>query len=279
MTEEIKNSGWKLRKGTIIEAKQLTKTERWFDIKLDDGELGHEPGQFIQVEMLGVGEVPISVSSSSTKKGSFELCVRAAGRVTNYMQTLDKGAIVTIRGPFGKPFPTKEMEGKDLVFIAGGLGIVPLRSMINYAMDNRDKYGKIDIALGCRTPKDILFKEEIERWENMKDINFSYTVDKCEDPNWKGNTGLITTLIPGLEIDPAKTYAVVVGPPIMYKFVIAELLKKEIPTTQIILSLERHMKCGMGKCGHCQIDHPKNYYCCKDGPTFTYEQVKDAKKL
>ena len=279
MTEEIKNSGWKLRKGTIIEAKQLTKTERWFDIKLDDGELGHEPGQFIQVEMLGVGEVPISVSSSSTKKGSFELCVRAAGRVTNYMQTLDKGAIVTIRGPFGKPFPTKEMEGKDLVFIAGGLGIVPLRSMINYAMDNRDKYGKIDIALGCRTPKDILFKEEIERWENMEGINFSYTVDKCDDPAWKGNTGLITTLIPGLEIDPAKTYAVVVGPPIMYKFVIAELLKKKIPTTQIILSLERHMKCGMGKCGHCQIDHPKNYYCCKDGPTFTYEQVKDAKKL
>ncbi|MCK4935248.1 MAG: FAD/NAD(P)-binding protein [Elusimicrobiales bacterium] len=279
MTEEIKNSGWKLRKGTIIEAKQLTKTERWFDIKLDDGELGHEPGQFIQVEMLGVGEVPISVSSSSTKKGSFELCVRAAGRVTNYMQTLDKGAIVTIRGPFGKPFPTKEMEGKDLVFIAGGLGIVPLRSMINYAMDNRDKYGKIDIALGCRTPKDILFKEEIERWENMEGINFSYTVDKCDDPAWKGNTGLITTLIPGLEIDPAKTYAVVVGPPIMYKFVIAELLKKKIPTTQIILSLERHMKCGMGKCGHCQIDSPKNYYCCKDGPTFTYEQVKDAKKL
>jgi NAD(P)H-flavin reductase len=278
MTEEIKNSGWKLRKGTIVEAKQLTETERWFDIKLDDGELGHEPGQFIQVEMLGVGEVPISVSSSSTKKGSFELCVRAAGRVTNYMQTLDKGSVVTIRGPFGNPFPTKEMEGKDLVFIAGGLGIVPLRSMINYAIDNRDKYGKIDIALGCRTPKEILFKEEIEKWENTDGINFTYTVDKC-DPGWNGNVGLITTLIPGLEMDPAKTYAVVVGPPIMYKFVIAELLKKEIPAPQIIISLERHMKCGMGKCGHCQIDSPKNYYCCKDGPTFTYEQVKDAKKL
>jgi NAD(P)H-flavin reductase len=278
MNEEIKNSNWKLRKGQIIAAKQMTPAEKWFDIKLEDGDLDHEPGQFVQVELYGVGEAPISVCSSPTKRGSFELTVRAAGRLTRYMHSLDKGDWVGIRGPFGKPFPVKLMTGNDLLFVAGGLGIAPLRSLINYVMDNRREFGKVDILLGCRTPSDLLFGDEIKEWQKRMDVNFSCTVDRTA-PDWKGNVGLITSLIPGVTITPEKTFGVVVGPPIMYKFVIAELLKKNLPERQIILSLERHMKCGMGKCGHCQIDHPKNYYCCKDGPTFTYEEVKDAKKL
>ena len=278
MTEEIKHSNWKLRKGQIIAAKQMTATEKWFDIKLEDGSLDHEPGQFVQVELYGIGEAPISICSSPTKRGSFELTVRAAGRLTKAMHALDKGDWVGIRGPFGKPFPVKVMTGNDLLFVAGGLGIAPLRSLINYVIDNRREFGKVDILLGCKSPSDMLFGDEVAAWQKRLDVEFACTVDR-KDPDWKGNVGLITSLLPGVTITPEKTFAVVVGPPIMYKFVIAELLKKSLPERQIILSLERHMKCGMGKCGHCQIDHPKNYYCCKDGPTFTYEEVKDAKKL
>jgi len=275
---EIHNSNWKLRKGQIIAAKQMTATEKWFDIKLEDGDLDHEPGQFVQVELYGVGEAPISVCSSPTKRGSFELTVRSAGRLTKHMQGMGKGDWLGIRGPFGKPFPVKLMTGNDLLFVAGGLGIAPLRSLINYVIDNRREFGKVDILLGCKTPTDMLFGDEIACWQKRLDVNFSCTVDRTA-PDWKGNVGLITSLIPGVTINPEKTFGVVVGPPIMYKFVIAELLKKNLPERQIILSLERHMKCGMGKCGHCQIDHPKNYYCCKDGPTFTYEEVKESKKL
>ena len=278
MTEEIKNSNWKLRKGQIIAARQMTATEKWFDIKLDDGDLDHEPGQFVQVELYGIGEAPISVCSSPTKRGSFELTVRAAGRLTKHMHSLGKGDWLGIRGPFGKPFPVKLMTGNDLLFVAGGLGIAPLRSLINYVMDNRREFGKVDILLGCKTPTDMLFGDEIALWQKRLDVNFSCTVDRTA-PDWTGNVGLITSLIPGVTINPEKTFGVVVGPPIMYKFVIAELLKKNLPERQIILSLERHMKCGMGKCGHCQIDHPKNYYCCKDGPTFTYDEVKESKKF
>lgn len=275
---EIHNSNWKLRKGQIIAARQMTEAEKWFEIKLEDGDLDHEPGQFVQVELYGIGEAPISVCSSPTKRGSFELTVRAAGRLTKYMHSLGKGDWVGIRGPFGKPFPVKLMTGNDLLFVAGGLGIAPLRSLINYVMDNRREFGRVDILLGCRTPKDMLFGDEIEMWQKRLDVNFSCTVDRSA-PDWHGNVGLITSLIPGVTINPEKTFGVVVGPPIMYKFVIAELLKKSLPERQIVLSLERHMKCGMGKCGHCQIDHPKNYYCCKDGPTFTYEEVKESKKF
>lgn len=274
----IENSNWRLRKGQIIAARQMTATEKWFDIKLEDGDLDHEPGQFVQVELFGVGEAPISVCSSPTKRGSFELTVRAAGRLTKHLCKLDKGDWIGIRGPFGKPFPVKLMTGNDLLFVAGGIGLAPLRSLINYVIDNRREFGKVDILLGCKTPTDMLFGGEIKDWQKRLDVNFSCTVDRS-DPDWKGNVGLITSLIPGVTINPEKTFGVVVGPPIMYKFVIAELLKKNLPEKQIVLSLERHMKCGMGKCGHCQIDHPKNYYCCKDGPTFTYEEVKESKKL
>lgn len=278
MSEVINNSSWRLRMGRVTAARRMTAAEKWFEIELEDGDLEHEPGQFVQVELFGVGEAPVSVCSSPTRRGRFELTVRAAGRLTTHMQTLKAGDWVGIRGPFGRPFPVKLMIGNDLLLVAGGLGIAPLRSLINYVMDNRREFGKVDILLGCKTPADMLFGDEVKAWEKRLDVNFSCTVDRGA-PDWKGNVGLITSLIPGVTIAPERTFAVVVGPPIMYKFVIAELAAKRVPERQIILSLERHMKCGMGKCGHCQIDHPKNYYCCKDGPTFTYEEVKAASRL
>lgn len=280
MKEEIFNSNWKIRKARVIRIKQLTKIEKLYEIELENRrELDHEPGQFVQVSMFGIGEAPVSVCSSPTKRNSFELCVRAAGRFTGYLhKNLKPKSEIGIRGPFGKGFPVKVMVGNDLLIVAGGLGIAPLRSLINYVMDNRREFGRTNILLGCRTPKDVLFSDEVKYWQTRMDVNFSCTVDRAS-PDWMGNVGLITSLIPGVHLAPEKTFAVVVGPPVMYKFVISELLKKGISQRHIILSLERHMKCGMGKCGHCQIDSPKNFYCCKDGPVFSYDIIKDAKKL
>ena len=261
------------RVATIVKAKNLTETEKFFQLKFDDGKpLGHTPGQFVQLSMFGIGEAPISVSSSPTAKDKniFEICVRKVGTFTNALHNLKAGDKLGVRGPFGEGFPIDEIKGNDLLFVAGGLGIVPLRSLINFVIDRRRDFGNITILLGCKAPKDRLFEDEIAKWEQMTDIGYACTVDKA-DPEWKGNVGVITNLIPGVNIDPNKTYSVVVGPPIMYKFVIKELLQKDIPAKQIILSLERRMKCGLGKCGHCQIN---NKYVCKDGPVFTYDEVK-----
>ncbi|MFH1855649.1 MAG: FAD/NAD(P)-binding protein [Candidatus Omnitrophota bacterium] len=261
------------RAAVIVKTKQMTANEKFFEIKFDDGNpLGNQPGQFVQLSIFGIGEAPISVSSSPTKKdkSTFEICVRKAGVFTNALHKLKAGDRLGVRGPFGKGFPVDEIKGNDLLLVAGGLGIVPLRSLINFVIDKRRDFGSVMIMLGCKAPQDRLFTDEIAKWESMADIGYACTVDRA-DPEWKGNVGVITNLIPGVDIDANKTYAVVVGPPIMYKFVIAELVKKGIADKQIILSLERRMKCGLGKCGHCQIN---NIYVCQDGPTFTYAQLK-----
>ena len=259
--------------GTIVKTTQMTDMEKFFEIKVEGlEEFGNMPGQFVQLSIFGIGEAPISISSSPTReaKDCFEICVRKVGVFTNALHNLEVGDKVGVRGPFGKPFPIDEMKGNDLLFVAGGLGIVPLRSLINFVIDKRRDFGDVTILLGCKQPKDRLFAEEIEQWNQMTDINYACTVDKA-DPEWKGNVGVITTLIPGVDIDVNRTYAVVVGPPIMYKFVIAELIKKGLSEKQIVLSLERRMKCGLGKCGHCQIN---DKYVCQDGPTFTYDEIK-----
>jgi NAD(P)H-flavin reductase len=186
---------------------------------------------------------------------------------------LGKGDILGVSGPFGKGFPIDNMFGYDLVIVAGGLGIVPLRSLIRYITHNKNDFGHVQILVGCKTPHELLFKEETNEWMKRSEIKINCTVDKA-DHDWKGNVGLITTLIPGADINPARTYAVVVGPPIMYRFVIAELLKKNIPDHQIIVSLERRMRCGLGKCGHCQIE---GVYVCQSGPVFTYADLKRFK--
>ena len=272
--EIIKNSEYTIKRAKIIKTKRMTELEKMFEIALPNSEcLDHEPGQFVEVSMFGIGEAPISISSSPTQPYSFELVVRSVGRFTREMHKLEAGDEIGIRGPFGKGFPTRILEGNDILFVGGGLGIVPMRSLINYVIDNRRDFGKVNILLGCKTPNDMLFGDEVEKWQERLDVNFSCTVDKA-DPDWAGNVGLITSLIPGVTLDPDHTFAVVVGPPIMYKFVIRELIAKKIPERQILLSLERHMKCGLGKCGHCQIE---NIYCCQDGPVVSYDQIKNIK--
>jgi sulfite reductase subunit B len=260
----------------LVRVETLSDKEKVFEFKFADGkELGQMPGQFVEVSIFGVGEAPISVTSSPTRKGSFELAVRATGSVTNALHTMEKGAKVGIRGPFGNGFPINTLKGKDILFVAGGIGLFPLRSLITYVLDNRKDFGEVTTLFGCRSPQERLFIGQLVEWNTCKDMCFIETVDRCADDSWKGNVGVITTLFPKVNFDPAKTYAVVVGPPIMYRFVIAECLKKGLAEDHIIMSLERRMKCGVGKCGHCQIN---GLYCCQEGPVFTYAQVKSLKE-
>ena len=270
--ELLKTSPYKPMKAKIVKAVQCTDFEKFFRIELEGKkELGHFPGQFVQVSLFGYGEAPISICSSSTEKGYFDLTIRKIGTVTTALHQLKAGDTIGIRGPFGNGFPLDKMHGNNILIVAGGLGIVPLRSLIHYILDKRKDFGEVQILLGCKTPQDMLYGDEVGSWQKRADIKFNCTVDRA-DPEWKGNIGLITSLIPGVTLTPKQTYAVVVGPPIMYKFVIVELLKKNIPEHQIVVSLERKMKCGLGKCGHCQI---RNVYVCQRGPVFTYEQLKE----
>jgi len=258
---------------TIVKKTPMTSMETLLEIKLDDGtELNHKPGQFVEVSVFGIGEAPISLSSPPTKKETFELCVRRLGNLTTKLHKLEVGDKVGIRGPFGNGFDAESLKGKDLLFIAGGLGIAPLRSLFNYVLDNRKDYGRVILLYGCKEPKELLFSDEIAALASRDDVEFMSTVNWCpENEVWSGNIGVITTLIPQVPFDPEKTMAVLCGPPVMYKFVIADLKGRNMPDDHILMSLERRMKCGVGKCGHCQINH---IYVCKDGPVFNYSKIK-----
>lgn len=261
------------RLATIVRKQPMTTMETLFEIKLDDGSiLNHKPGQFVEVSVFGIGEAPISVSSSPSRKGSFEICVRKLGNVTTKLHTLNVGDKVGIRGPFGNGFDAEGLKNKDLLFVAGGLGLAPLRSLFNYVLDNRKDYGQVILLYGCKEPKELLFGDELIEVAKRDDVEFKPSVDRCpESETWTENIGVITTLIPQVKFDPEKVYAVICGPPIMYKFVIADLKKRNVPDDHIIMSLERRMKCGVGKCGHCQINQ---VYVCKDGPVFNYSRIK-----
>ena len=267
---------YKPEMATIVKNEKMTELESFFEFKLDSGaELGHMPGQFAEISVLGIGEAPISVSSSPTQGTNFEMVVRNAGNVTKAMHGLQVGAKVGVRGPFGTTFPVDaEMKGKDLVFICGGIGLVPVRSAINYVMANRSDYGKVTMLFGTKSPAEMLFSEECKKWASEENVTYLETVDKGDD-SWQGNEGVITTLIPKVELDAANTKVIICGPPVMYKFVLLELQKLDVSADDIYVSLERHMKCGVGKCGHCQIN---NLYVCQDGPVFKYSDVKEIRE-
>lgn len=259
----------------ILESKQLTEQEKWYKVQLPGGrDLGHDPGQFVTVSVFGVGESAISVSSSPTQKGSFEMCIRQVGLVTNKLKNYEAGDKLGIRGPFGKGYPVEEMKGKDIVIVAGGIGLVPLRSMINYVLDNRDDFGRLIILYGAKSPDELLYRDELEEWTSRDDVEYHVTVDRGND-DWKGNVGVITTLIPPLDLDLKNTVVAITGPPVMYKFVIMSLKSKQVPDENIYVSLERRMKCGVGKCGHCQIN---DTYCCLEGPVFNYAEIKSLEE-
>jgi len=264
----------------LVSVRQWTELEKLLVLEFEDGKpLAHEPGQFVEVSVYGIGEAPISVSSAPDDSPRFELCVRRVGNVTSALHNLKEGDTVGIRGPFGRGFPIKDLEGKDILFIGGGIGMVPLRSFINYAIANKEKFGKLTVLYGCKRPSEFLFREELRKWAEQTDYRDTVDATGGEewplDVPWKRKVGVITILIPDLEINPETTYAVVVGPPIMYRFVIRSLKAKNMADDHIIVSLERHMKCGVGICGHCQIGP---LYTCQDGPVFYYNEIKNIKE-
>jgi len=258
----------------IIKVEQMTALEKLFTLEFTNGRsFWHQPGQFVSVSVLGVGEAPISISSSpSRSNGTFELCVRKAGDLTRVIHTKDSGDTVGIRGPFGRAFPLEKFRGKDILFAPGGLGLAPARSVINQVLDERGRYGRVIILYGARNPSELLFQDELAEWKERDDVELHVTVDQPDD-KWTDNVGVITTLFSKISVYPRNTVAITIGPPIMYRFVLMELLGKGIPETNIWLSLERRMKCGVGKCGHCQIN---DLYACQSGPSFSYAEIKSV---
>ncbi len=244
----------------------------FFDRKIDS-----RPGQFLEVSVLGYGEAPISINSSAAE--NLRLTIRSVGNVTKAIHRMEPGDEMGIRVPFGRGWPVDEMEGKNLLIVAGGIGLAPLRAVILDTIRNSERYGSVALFYGARSPELIIHRKELGEW--AKEMDVKVTVDACDEYGedicsaWKGDVGVVTTLFDKYEI-PEDSTAFVCGPPIMMKFATKELLKRGFAMDRIYVSLERHMKCGMGMCGHCQIG---GRYVCKDGPVFSVaEFVKWAEK-
>lgn len=276
LMDKLEESIYLPQMARIVDVRQMTALEKLFTLELPGRmSLGHRPGQFVELSVLGVGEAPISISSSPSRSNStFELCARRAGDVTGALHRMEPGQLVGLRGPFGRGFPIERFRGKDILFAPGGLGLAPLRSLINQVLDERGRYGRVAILYGAKHPSELLFKDELAEWDARDDVELHITVDRPDD-EWTGNVGVITTLFPKVQVYARNTVAVVVGPPVMYRFVLMELLGKGIPDGNIWLSLERRMKCGVGKCGHCQMNH---IYTCQSGPSFSYAEIKGVEE-
>ena len=255
---------------TVEDVRQMNVTEKYLRLAMDDGPFDFIPGQFVEVSIAGIGEAPITISSSPTQTNGFELVVRKIGNVSGAIHNLTPGDKLGIRGPLGKGiYPVEEAKGRNVIFICGGIGLVPQRSFINYVLDNRDDYGDVAILQGTKCYDQRLFSEEIEAWGKRGDVQMLETIDE-PDECWKGNVGVVTKLIGEIETDLKSAMVLVCGPPIMYKFVLMALADRNVPHDNIFLNLERKMKCGVGKCGHCQINHA---YVCMDGPVFRYSDL------
>jgi len=265
-------------KAEILNVIRLTAMEKLFQVRLlDRGEaerFSFLPGQFVMVEVPGYGEIPISISSSASRRGYLELCIRKAGVVTGALHRACRGSRIGIRGPFGTHFPMEKMKGHDVLLIAGGLGLAPLRASIFAVIENRSEYGDVHILYGTKDPDQLLFDYQYEEWSRIDDIDLQVIV---EEPNerWFGAVGLITALLDEIEIDPEATFAIVCGPPVMFKFVCDRLSRQGVPMQRMFVSLERRMHCGSGKCCRCNIG---STFTCMDGPVFDYWSVMNLKE-
>jgi sulfhydrogenase subunit gamma (sulfur reductase) len=229
------------------------------------------PGQFAMVSIFGAGEIALSLPPSPTEDRLF-FTSRRVGSVSGAMHELKAGSRFALRGPFGNGFPMKRYEGRNLIIVAGGIGLIPLRSVIMYALHNRPSFGKIQVFYGSRTPRDLMYVDNLKQWQSDKGFECYLTVDRAED-GWDGNVGVVGSLFkrPGVEMPVNTTTVFVCGPPIMFRFVLADLEKMGFKDDNIVSTLERYMKCGVGKCGHCCIGVA---YVCTDGPVFTLEQIR-----
>lgn len=253
-----------MEKIKIIDIKPETDIDYTFTLEYSKPLIG---GQFLQISIPGVGEAPISISDFEDAR--LDMTIRKVGKLTDEIFNLKPGDYLYARGPYGNGFNINEYRDNKLIVIAGGTGLAPVKSVIKHFINNKNEVKSLEVLLGFKSPKDILFKETLKKWNNKTSLTL--TVDNG-DENWAGNTGLITKYIANLDLsDVNNTKIIVVGPPIMMKFTTLELLKNNVPEENIWVSFERKMSCGIGKCGHCKIDET---YVCLEGPVFKYEKAK-----
>ena len=228
------------------------------------------PGQFNMLYAFGVGETPISISGDPNKRVTLVHTIRAVGTVTQALQRLRRGDIVGVRGPFGSAWPIEENKGNDVMLIAGGIGLAPLRPVIYYILSHREQYGRVLLLYGSRTPNDLLYLRELEQWRGRFDLDVQVTVDSAAT-TWRGHVGVVTQFITKAVFDRANTVALICGPEVMMRFSIAELHKQGLNAEDLFISMERNMHCAVGFCGHCQFGPT---FICKDGPVFRFDQVQ-----
>ena len=255
--------------------RMLKETHDTYTIELkstngDDG-FTFSAGQFNMLYVFGVGEVPISISGDPSIPIMLKHTTRSVGIVTKAILKLRSGDVMGVRGPFGSLWPVNEAVGNNVVIVAGGIGLAPLRPVLYSFISQRDKYGKIILLYGARTPEDLLYKKELEQWRSRFDLEVKVVVDSATG-NWSGNVGVVTTLIPKMQLDPLHTMAMICGPEVMMRYTLKELQNCGVINENIYVSMERNMKCGICLCGHCQLG-PK--FVCKDGPVFCYEHIKE----
>ncbi|MFA5801675.1 MAG: FAD/NAD(P)-binding protein [Thermoleophilia bacterium] len=256
----------------VLETRLLTPGNRHFVLQFKDPQLresfSFSAGQFVQTSLLGIGEAPFAICSPPTQKGTFELCVRETGNVTRALHRLAQDDTVWVRGPYGRGFPLSEMGGQNLVFIAGGIGLSPLRSAIKNAVCLEKEFGGLTVLYGARSPDQLLFRDEYEEWRQC--CRLEIAVEEAT-PDWHGRTGLITSLFDVVDLSPIDTQVLICGPPVMFRFVLDRLQEIGFADSQIYVSLERNMRCGVGKCEHCVVE---SFYTCRQGPVLSIEQIR-----
>jgi len=247
------------------------ETHDTFTISLEPEEpFPFSPGQFNMLYAFGVGESAISISGDPAAPRRLVHTIRRVGSVTEALGRLRPGDLVGVRGPFGRGWPLHEARSGDLVIVAGGIGLAPLRPAIDWVVSHRDSFGRVTILIGARTPGDIPFVDEVQEWRSHFDLDVEVTVDSAE-ASWRGAVGVVTSLLPTIDFDRADVTALVCGPEIMMRFTAAGLIERGVPSSSIHVSMERNMKCGIGLCGHCQFGP---YFVCRSGPVFRYDQVE-----
>jgi len=260
--------------GEVVDIRIDTPDIKTFRVVTPDGvkPFIHKPGQCAMLSVPGVGEGMFSITSSPTNEDFMEFSIKKCGCVTEWLHSMEVGQQITIRGPYGNAFPVDtEFAGKDMLFIAGGIGLAPLRSVINYCRHYRDRYGKIDIVYGARSKDDLVdYNEIITEWMTDEGVDVHLTIDNPQE-GWDGHVGFVPNYVKELGFDPGKT-AILCGPPIMIKFTLDGLMKLGFEKTQVYTTLEMRMKCGIGKCGRCNVG---SKYICKDGPVFRFDELDE----
>jgi sulfhydrogenase subunit gamma (sulfur reductase) len=265
----------------IMRATNLLPDVRLYDVRFVDSSLAEgftfRPGQFVMLSVVGVGEAPFSLPSPPTRRGFFQLAIRRAGVLTDYLfEHVREGDVVGIRGPLGNGFPVDQFEGRDVLLVAGGLGMVPLRGLLNYLIDLRHKFERVTLLYGSRSPDQVLFSEELQSLARRGDAEVLLSVDRDLGLPWDGRRGVVTELLDDIEVDVPRTYAVACGPPVFYKFMLERLVKMGFGKDRIFISLERRMECGVGKCGHCAVGYT---FTCLHGPVFRYWDAMNLPEL